>query len=284
MTERPRSTTILIVDDDTMSRDLLAVLLAREGFRVECCASGDAALVLLDASTVPPEVVLTDIQMPGITGAELAAALRNRCGEATVLLAMSGSGPSSAATASFDAFLLKPFPIGEVATAIARCSSLRAATASTPAAVTASKNNMSTDVLERSVQQPDFAEPAAHPVPRGAGDAPALNETIYSQLAASMTAVQLRQMYGMCLDDARERIVAMRRLVVEGDAMQFTREAHSIKGGCGMLGASELFSLAAGLESRGLGAVDATGTQGVNPLDELVSACDRLERILASRA
>jgi HPt (histidine-containing phosphotransfer) domain-containing protein len=67
-------------------------------------------------------------------------------------------------------------------------------------------------------------------------------------------------------------------MVAEHDTGQLRREAHSIKGGCGMLGATELHSMAAALETG------PTGEEpDVNSLDELSAACDRLERMLRSR-
>jgi hypothetical protein len=50
-----------------------------------------------------------------------------------------------------------------------------------------------------------------------------------------------------------------------------------------MLGATELYAMAARLENSGLDAAGLRGAGGVNPLDELAAACDRLERILGSR-
>ena len=67
-----------------------------------------------------------------------------------------------------------------------------------------------------------------------------------------MPAPQMREMYAMCLNDVRARIATMRRLADERDGGKFVREAHSIKGGCGMLGAAELHGMAAELEKEGL--------------------------------
>jgi HPt (histidine-containing phosphotransfer) domain-containing protein len=97
-----------------------------------------------------------------------------------------------------------------------------------------------------------------------------------------MPPTQLHQMYAMCVQDARDRIAAMRGLASNHDAVEFVRQAHAIKGGCGMLGATEIYRMAARLEKSGLGA-EGLVSPGVNPLDKLNSACDRLERILGSR-
>ncbi len=113
---------------------------------------------------------------------------------------------------------------------------------------------------------------------------PLLDERIYEQLADSMPVTQLHQMYALCLKDARERVTSMRRLVSQQDQVQFVRQAHTIKGGCGMLGASELYAIATRLEAAGVQAPGLRDTPDVNPLDELSSACDRLERMLDARA
>ena len=111
---------------------------------------------------------------------------------------------------------------------------------------------------------------------------PVLDEKIYRQLAGSMPAKQLHQMYKMCVRDVRERIALMRTLMAAHDAARFEREAHAIKGGCGMLGATQLYGMAAELEQNGLAAAPGTAPE-VNFLDELSAACDRLERMLGSR-
>jgi CheY-like chemotaxis protein len=257
----------MIVDDDAMSRDLLSVLLEGKGYQVESAESGDAALALLRHGRTIPHVVLTDIQMPGISGPQLADRLRQACGPAALLLAMSGSGPDNEAISRFDGFLMKPFTIQEMMAAVAA----RGKAASAPGR--ASKSRM-----EGQKSQPAVAE-----VDEAKNGSPTLDERIYKQLNDAMPGPQLQQMYAMCVKDARERIAAMRGLAAERDGAQFVREAHAIKGGCGMLGATEIYGMATRLETSGLDAGGLDGSQGVNPLDELIAACDRLERILGSR-
>lgn len=282
---------MLVVDDDAMSRELLSVLLEGEGYAVKAAESGEAALTLLRERGFTPDLILADVQMPGTTGAKLAGKLRRTCGEETMLLAMSGSRPAANTISRFDGFLLKPFKLAEIAAARSQwpvrakspakpergtvvpgpapagLSTQNPVSIHTPAVSAASKGAM------------DRQAPSAEPVVR----TPVLNENIYRQLAVAMPAVQLKEMYTMCVDDARARIATMRRLADAHDGAKFIREAHAIKGGCGMLGATELHSMAAELEKIGLDAPDLGGGQQVNSLDELAAACDRLERILGSR-
>jgi DNA-binding NtrC family response regulator len=60
---------ILIVDDEANARTALAELLREEGYSVETAADGFKALGKMDES--PPDLVLTDLKMPGMGGVEL---------------------------------------------------------------------------------------------------------------------------------------------------------------------------------------------------------------------
>lgn len=61
--------TVLVVDDDPTQRRLSQAVLEREGFRVVHADSGRAALDQL-ASGAPADVVLLDLNMPGLDGTE----------------------------------------------------------------------------------------------------------------------------------------------------------------------------------------------------------------------
>jgi CheY-like chemotaxis protein len=281
----------LVIDDDPMSRELLAILLEGEGYAVESADSGESALDLVSRSDPAPDLVLADVQLPGISGAPLARKLRRACGPATHLLAMSGSQPPARTISLFDGFLLKPFKVEQVAIAMlaprnqpdisspASRIPRRPKSPATVARATKFASNKSTEIQTQEPETQSVASGSSDP----AGSGPVLNETIYRQLVASIPTQQLQEMYAMCVDDARHRIDGMRRLAADRDAAKFMREAHSIKGGCGMLGATELHRMAAKLEANGPDATTPGGAQDVNSLDELSAACDRLERMLGSR-
>ena len=67
---------IFVVDDDVDVREFLADVLVSLGHRVETLAGGEAALAAL--ANGPPDLMLVDFAMPGMNGAELAAAARKR--------------------------------------------------------------------------------------------------------------------------------------------------------------------------------------------------------------
>ena len=59
---------MLVVDDDDESRDMLASVLANEGYSVATAADGLEALDLLES--IRPELILLDVQMPRCDGAQ----------------------------------------------------------------------------------------------------------------------------------------------------------------------------------------------------------------------
>jgi CheY-like chemotaxis protein len=77
---------ILVVDDDVAVRELLSALLADEGYRVR--AAGDAYEALDAVSAASPDLLLVDLMMPGVSGAEFLARLRrdNRWAALPVIL------------------------------------------------------------------------------------------------------------------------------------------------------------------------------------------------------
>jgi DNA-binding response OmpR family regulator len=64
---------VLIVDDEHVIADTLSIILKKSGYTVLTAYSGLAGLEL--ARLVPPELLITDVMMPGMTGIELAMAL-----------------------------------------------------------------------------------------------------------------------------------------------------------------------------------------------------------------
>ena len=69
--------TVLVVDDESAVRAIAARSLEHGGFRVLQASDGASALELVDRHG-PPQVVLTDLMMPGVGGAELARRLKER--------------------------------------------------------------------------------------------------------------------------------------------------------------------------------------------------------------
>jgi len=65
---------ILVIDDERSMRELLEILLKREGYRVTACGSAEEGLPVLEEGKV--DLVLTDLNLPGVDGLELMRLLR----------------------------------------------------------------------------------------------------------------------------------------------------------------------------------------------------------------
>ena len=67
---------ILVVDDEPMVRALIARVLTDEGYEVVAVANGQAALDAARGAEVRFDLIITNNYMPGLTGAELTARVR----------------------------------------------------------------------------------------------------------------------------------------------------------------------------------------------------------------
>jgi FixJ family two-component response regulator len=80
---------VVVVEDEDDLRDIAARMLERAGYRVTAYGEAAAVLADLDAGGDVPDVLLTDVVLPGRSGPELAALLRERLPDLRVVL-MSG--------------------------------------------------------------------------------------------------------------------------------------------------------------------------------------------------
>ena len=82
------SVNVLIVDDDALLRMSLLQTLTRAGYNVRSVGGGHAALFEIDRET--PDLLLSDLNMPGLSGFELLSVVRRRFPTVQVI-AMSGA-------------------------------------------------------------------------------------------------------------------------------------------------------------------------------------------------
>lgn len=106
--------TILVVEDNPMNLKLARDVLEAKGYQVLAAENGEDGVTL--ARTAHPDLVLMDIQLPGIDGVEALARLRADPATAAVpVVAFTASvmaGDRSRVTAAgFDAFVTKPIEL-----------------------------------------------------------------------------------------------------------------------------------------------------------------------------
>src|SRR5437667_12084385 len=75
---------ILVIDDEQGILETLRILLKNEGFDITTAQGGKAGLEQLKSSA--PDILLTDLKMPGVTGIQILSAVRGQDPETPVIL------------------------------------------------------------------------------------------------------------------------------------------------------------------------------------------------------
>ena len=131
---------ILIVDDNPMNLKLARVTLDGLGYRIATASSAETALVQVDAER--PDLILLDIQLPGMDGLTLARTLKEDpatrdIGIIAVTAFASPADERRAFAAGCDGFVCKPIDTRAFPQAIAATLAARRAELSSPATSTA---------------------------------------------------------------------------------------------------------------------------------------------------
>jgi len=126
MTAQSQEPTMLLVDDNTVVRDMLVDLVGSLGYRADAAASGEEAIARFDKG--PYTIVLTDLLMPGMSGWDVLAALRQRDAHLPVII-ITGSpvGGDPRASQPGVAVIKKPVDVTALDATIKRMLSARLA-------------------------------------------------------------------------------------------------------------------------------------------------------------
>jgi YesN/AraC family two-component response regulator len=84
LTYTPRPLSVLIVDDEPLIADTLAVILRRKGYASSAVYNGVDAI--MSAEMAPPDILITDVMMPGMNGIDLAVSVKALIPDCAVLL------------------------------------------------------------------------------------------------------------------------------------------------------------------------------------------------------
>jgi CheY-like chemotaxis protein/HPt (histidine-containing phosphotransfer) domain-containing protein len=245
------------VDDDDLSLEVNSLVLRAEGHRLLTASSGQAAIEILDAiSSIPgnspvlPNVVLTDFQMPDMTGQELCRRIRSKFPQGLLLIGMSATAPPEDQLQEFDAFISKPLHPQTFQEILTKKAADRAA-------------NLKSQVEIQSN-----------------GSAPGgLDMTVVEKLRKLMPPDALEELYATYISDTRVRLTEMEQAAAAGDEASVRRCAHMMKGSASMTGAVGISKTAAILESGGV-----PSEHQKLLFDELRCACDAIEGTLARDA
>jgi CheY-like chemotaxis protein len=183
---------ILLIDDDLVSREVIATVLTMHGHMVHTAEDGPASLQLLDSHAFRPDLILMDAQLPGLSGIALIQELRRRS-KAEIYL-ISGSRPVDNLLVAADGFLLKPF---------------------------------GPEDLKKLTDEHTPRPETAAPVP----DDPVVDPETLAQFRQMMTESAVREIYVTVVTDLKKRLAALEDALKAGNSETVRRIGHSIKGG-----------------------------------------------------
>ena len=242
--DRRKLPTLLLIDDDLVSREVTATVLTMSGYTVHTAMDGDSALRMLANGVLEPDAILMDAQMPGLSGTRLIAELRTR--SKARVFTISGSHPPHEVVEAADGFLLKPF---------------------------------SADALGKLIGGPAIQLAQSAPSRLDPSE-PVISPTTLAQFRGMMPETAVREIYIAVVADLTKRLQALEIAIAKGDDVEIRRMGHAIKGGCGMAGALQAARLGALLEeARG----ETESNQLDNRmalLGDLRAAARNLERML----
>jgi len=106
---------ILIVDDEVSMREFLEIMLSKEGYKVSSSGSGKEALKMLNDTIY--DLIVSDVQMPGMNGIELLRNVKEVCPDTAVIMitayASTESGVEAMKAGAYD-YITKPFKVDEI--------------------------------------------------------------------------------------------------------------------------------------------------------------------------
>lgn len=202
--------TVLLIDDDMISREVIATILTLNGYTLHTAEDGASSLELLDGGSCVPQVVLVDVQMQGLSGLPLVKELRAR--SKALIFAISGSEAPDELKAVVDGFLMKP---------------------------------CSPDALQKLLagQAPQIEVEIV-------SSEPVVSPETMAQFRQMMPEATVRDVYAAVVSDLEKRIVALEKAIADRNPNEVRRIGHTIKGGCGMAGALQASRLGALLEAE----------------------------------
>ena len=248
---------VLVVDDSDINLEVARRMLECEGAVVVTASGGTEALALLTAVAHPFDVILMDVQMPGMDGHEVTRRIRGQLGLHDLPIIALTAGASAAdqpraIDAGMDDFLTKPIDPQQLLQSVRRHVERQRGSALSPRLA---RRAVDSKVWPRidGIEYAATADRFAHDVP--------LFLRMLERLLAEVT--------GSAFDDVR------------GDGGHLDRTAlgarmHRLRGSAGILGAIRLQQLAGDTEQRC--ATPLEPPEVVVLLDAIVSAGDELAR------
>ncbi len=107
---RPR---VLVVDDERAFTDLLATFLEEEGYDIDRAYDGEEALQVLRSGELP-DLVLSDVMLPKMSGADLVAVVRQLYRSERLPFVLLSAGPDPGVREDDVCFMAKPLDLDQL--------------------------------------------------------------------------------------------------------------------------------------------------------------------------
>jgi CheY-like chemotaxis protein/HPt (histidine-containing phosphotransfer) domain-containing protein len=214
-----------VAEDNAINQQLITTLLRKWGHRVVVAENGMGAVTAATANDF--DIILMDLQMPGMSGIEAARRIRKLPGRggATPIIALTAHVMAGirdeVLAAGMQDHVTKPIDPDALAEAIARL------VPKSPAALS-----------PRASQ------------PHDDGTAAALNDAVLSRLESQIGRDEVSELAAMLLAETPDRLAEIHRTLAAGDAASARQMAHDIASTAGNLGITEVATLAQALEHK----------------------------------
>lgn len=113
---------ILIAEDDPMLLKTLQLRLVKEGYEVIAARDGREAIAKIEES--PPDMVITDVMMPWVSGIEIVEMIKKRAGKKIPVIVLSVIDQEAVVMQALelgaDDYMTKPFSLKELMTRVKR--------------------------------------------------------------------------------------------------------------------------------------------------------------------
>jgi CheY-like chemotaxis protein/HPt (histidine-containing phosphotransfer) domain-containing protein len=216
---------ILVAEDNAINQQLIVALLKKWGHRVTIVENGMGAVTTAGANDY--DIILMDLQMPGMSGIEAAQRIRKLQGRrgATPIIALTAHVMSGirdeVLAAGMQDHVTKPIDPDALAEAIARL-------VSKPMAPAIPNTNRSEDDKQET----------------------GLNDAALSRLESQIGRAEVAELAAMLLAETPDRLAEIHRTLAAGDAAAARQMAHDIASTAGNLGITEVATLAQELERK----------------------------------
>lgn len=248
---------LLVVEDNLTNQQVARELLISQGASVDVADSGLSAIALLEAGQ-SYDLVLMDVQMPGMDGYTATRQIRERLGlrDLPIIAMTANAMPAdriAALAAGMNDHVAKPFNIRQLVEVIN--SHLDPAPGATEPPTTA-PDAAADNAPDNAETAPTLSEPAPSAPPLSATPAPLDSDTALARLQGNH-AIYQRVLRGF-LAEAPDMLASLPALMAAGQEEDMRRVLHTLKGLAAMVGATTLADAAAHAERTPLAQLEAT--------------------------